>query len=51
VPNPNSQIGVSLADTAIQPGVEVSVGDFTVGGWFSTGVGETSALALDESLR
>jgi len=40
--------GVSLADTAIQPGVEVAVGDFTVGGWFSTGVGETSALALDE---
>ena len=40
--------GVSLAETAIQPGVEVSYGDFTVGGWFSTGVGEASALALDE---
>lgn len=40
--------GVSLAEQAIQPGVEVSVGDFTVGGWFSTGVGEASALALDE---
>jgi len=40
--------GVSLADTAIQPGVEVSAGDFTVGAWFSTGVGETSILAADE---
>ena len=40
--------GVSLADTAIQPGVEVSAGDFTVGAWFSTGVGDTSALAGDE---
>ena len=40
--------GVSLADTAIQPGVEVAVGDFTVGAWFSTGVGETSILAGDE---
>lgn len=40
--------GVSLAEQAIQPGVEISVGDFTVGGWFSTGVGEASALALDE---
>jgi len=40
--------GVSLADSAIQPGVEVAVGDFTVGAWFSTGVGETSILAGDE---
>lgn len=40
--------GVSLADTAIQPGVEVAVGDFTVGAWFSTGFGETSILAGDE---
>lgn len=40
--------GVSLADTAIQPGVEVSAGDFTVGAWFSTGVGDTSILAGDE---
>ena len=40
--------GVSLADTAIQPGVEVAVGDFTVGAWFSTGVGDTSILAGDE---
>ena len=40
--------GVSLADTAIQPGVEVSKGDFTVGGWYSTGIGDTSIAALDE---
>jgi len=40
--------GVSLADTAIQPGVEVSLGDFTAGAWFSTGIGNTSALAGDE---
>ena len=40
--------GVSLADSAIQPGVEVSAGDFTVGAWFSTGVGDTSILAGDE---
>ncbi len=40
--------GVSLADTAIQPGVEVSVGDFTVGAWASTGFGNTSILAGDE---
>lgn len=40
--------GVSLADSAIQPGVEVAVGDFTVGAWVSTGVGDTSILAGDE---
>lgn len=40
--------GVSLADSAIQPGVEVSAGDFTVGAWFSTGVGDTSIFAGDE---
>ncbi len=40
--------GVSLADTAIQPGVEVSKGDFTVGAWFSTGFGNTSIVAGDE---
>lgn len=40
--------GVSLADTAIQPGVEVSKGDFTVGAWFSTPSGQTSIAALDE---
>lgn len=40
--------GVSLADTAIQPGVEVAMGDFTVGAWFSTGIGDTSVFAGDE---
>jgi len=40
--------GVSLADTAIQPYVEASVGSLTFGAWSSTGFGETSALAGDE---
>ncbi len=40
--------GVSLADTAIQPGVEMAIGNFTAGAWFSTGVGDTSILAGDE---
>jgi uncharacterized protein (TIGR02001 family) len=40
--------GVSLADTAAQTGVEVGVGSFYAGAWFSTGVGDTSILAGDE---
>lgn len=40
--------GVSLADSAIQPGVEMAMGNFTAGAWFSTGVGDTSILAGDE---
>lgn len=40
--------GVSLADDAIQPFAEVSYGNFTLGGWFSTGVGENSIAAGDE---
>lgn len=40
--------GVSLADDAVQPYVEASYGDFTVGGWFSTGVGANSVFAGDE---
>lgn len=40
--------GVSLADSAIQPGVEAAMGSFSVGAWFSTGVGDTSILAGDE---
>jgi uncharacterized protein (TIGR02001 family) len=40
--------GVSLADTAIQTGVEAGIGDFYAGAWFSTGVGDTSILAGDE---
>ena len=40
--------GVSLADSAIQPGVEMAMGNFTAGAWFSTGVGDTSIFAGDE---
>jgi len=40
--------GVSLEDNAIQPGVEVSVGDFTMGAWASTGLGENSLADTDE---
>lgn len=40
--------GVSLADSAIQPGVEVALGDFYGGAWFSTGIGDTSIFAGDE---
>lgn len=40
--------GVSLADTAAQTGVEVGMGSFYAGAWFSTGVGDTSILAGDE---
>lgn len=40
--------GVSLADSAIQPGVEAAIGDFTIGAWFSTGIGDTSIFAGDE---
>lgn len=40
--------GVSLADDAVQPYAEASYGNFTVGGWFSTGVGANSVFAGDE---
>ena len=40
--------GVSFSNTAIQPGLEVSKGGFTVGTWASVAVGETSILAADE---
>ena len=40
--------GISFAETAIQPGVEVSVNDFTVGAWYSAAIGESSAAAGDE---
>ena len=40
--------GVSLADSAIQSGVEVGAGDFYAGAWFSTGIGDTSLFAADE---
>jgi len=40
--------GVSLAESAIQPGVEIASGDFYAGAWASTGIGETSIFAGDE---
>lgn len=40
--------GVSLGDDSIQPYVEASYGGFTVGGWFSTGIGKNSVAAADE---
>lgn len=40
--------GVSLADTAIQPGIEMAIGSFSAGAWFSTGIGDTSVFAGDE---
>lgn len=40
--------GVSLADDAVQPYVEASYGNFTVGGWFSTAIGANSVAAGDE---
>jgi len=40
--------GVSFADNAVQPYAEASYGNFTVGGWFSTGVGENSIFGGDE---
>ncbi|MEP1230110.1 MAG: TorF family putative porin [Litorimonas sp.] len=40
--------GVSFSNTAVQPGLSVSAGNFTVGVWGSVAVGETSALAGDE---
>lgn len=40
--------GVSLADDAIQPYAELSLGNFTIGGWASTGIGANSIFAGDE---
>jgi len=40
--------GVSLADDAIQPYAELGIGNFSVGIWASTGIGENSELAGDE---
>lgn len=40
--------GVSLADTAVQPYAEASIGSFTFGAWASTGLGNTSIAAGDE---
>ena len=40
--------GTSFAGSAVQPFAEASVGNFTVGGWFSTAIGEDSIFAGDE---
>jgi len=40
--------GVSLGGASVQPYVEASVGNFTLGGWFSTGIGESSIISGDE---
>jgi len=40
--------GVSFARSAVQPGIEVSSGDLTVGVWTSAALGEVSAAAGDE---
>lgn len=40
--------GVQLGGASVQPYAEASVGDFTVGGWFSTGIGESSVISGDE---
>jgi hypothetical protein len=40
--------GTTLAGSAIQPGVEASVNNFTVGGWASVAVGEESSSFADE---
>ena len=40
--------GVSLEDEAIQPGVEVAIGDFTAGAWASAGFGSDSEADTDE---
>jgi len=40
--------GVSFANTAVQPGIEVSADGFTLGAWASVGLGESSAFSGDE---
>jgi len=40
--------GVQLGGASVQPYAEASVGNFTVGGWFSTGIGESSVISGDE---
>ena len=40
--------GASLGGDSIQPYVELGFGNLTVGTWFSTGIGDTSAAAADE---
>jgi len=40
--------GVQFGGASVQPYAEASVGNFTVGGWFSTGIGESSIISGDE---
>jgi len=40
--------GVSFGGASVQPYAEASIGNFTVGGWFSTAIGEDSDIAGDE---
>jgi len=40
--------GVTLESEAIQPGVEVGLGDFSAGVWISTGLGSDSLADTDE---
>ena len=40
--------GVSFSETSLQPGVEISKGGFTLGGWSALATGESSAAAIDE---
>ena len=40
--------GVSLADDAVQPYLEASYGNFTLGGWASLGIAENSDAGADE---
>jgi len=40
--------GVQLGGASVQPYAEAGFGNFTVGGWFSTGIGESSIISGDE---
>ncbi len=40
--------GVSFQRGSVQPGIEISKGDFTLGAWSAVGLGETSFAAIDE---
>ena len=40
--------GVSFEDEAIQPGIELGFGDFTIGTWASAGLGSDSLADTDE---
>jgi len=40
--------GVSLGGNSVQPGTELTLGNFTAGSWYSAGFGEDSAVQADE---